>query len=92
VPPVRIRSMRYSLRSLVMATLVTPPLLAAIWFWGELALYVLVGILGLLLYLAVLLAILAVPLAIPFALAGLFCLVQKGILWLVSKVFNEHPV
>jgi hypothetical protein len=65
--------------------------MAAIWFWGEPALYVLVGILGLLLYLAVLLAILAIPLAIPFALAGLFCLVQKAILWLVRKVFEERP-
>ena len=82
--------MRFSLRALLIATLIAPPLLAAIWFWGEHALDVLAEILLLLIYIAVLLMVFALPLAIPFALAWLFCLVQGAIIWLVGKVFEER--
>src|SRR4029078_7269739 len=82
--------MRFSLRTLVALTVVGPPLLAGIWLWGSDILLAIMMVVSVLLAIVMLLLILAIPLAIPFALAGLFWLIQKGIIWLVGKVFEER--
>jgi|SRR4029078_8013155 hypothetical protein len=82
--------MRFSLRTLVALTVVGPPLLAGIWLWGSDILLAIMMLVAVLLAIGMLLLILAIPLAIPFALAGLFWLIQKGIIWLVGKVFEER--
>ena len=78
--------MRYRLRTLVILTAMAPPILAASWFWGWLLL-VAIWVSGLIL-IELVAALLSAPLPICvfLAVAWMFSLVAKALLY-----FGRHP-